>query len=344
MRRRWFISLCVVCLFLTSGLMPGYAQDRVPKLAASVSQNTSVWQALVFWQEELTTAGREQFVVQVFPDSQLGSEDTVLAGVRFGQIEMALLSVDALLTLSPELGVIAAPGFFRDELHRSNVLHGPVGKRLLASFSRYRMLGIGFFDAEPQGIFSFQEPLLTSQAMQDVPIGVMAENCDGDSAEQQDMSFAEQLEGLVLLGAQRVPLCAEQQAQSIASGDVAAWKGPLSDWSNLASIVADMPSVAVFQHFDHPYVLVAGTVWFNALDPDEQALLMNTTRLATLYQQQVADERLQQDITQMQAAGMQVELYHANFLSEAAQSRYERLVAESGENIDELLQAIERVK
>ncbi len=344
MKNRWLVALCLACISLMSGMLPGYAQSRNPKLATSVARDTNVWQALMFWQEELARASREQFVVQMFPESQLGDEASVLSGVRFGHIEMALLSVDRLLTLSPMLSALATPALFRDAQHRSHVLNGPIGKELLANLSRYRMLGLEFFDADPQGIFSFQDALTTPAAFQNVAVGVPAENCDENREEQPEMLLAQKLEGLTVLDAQSVLICPEQQAQAITSGDIAAWKSPVSNWSHLSSRLPKDASGVVFRYFDHPFVLLVNSLWFESLDPEEQALLIHTIRMAAQYQRQIADERMQVQLAGMQEAGIPIEVVEADLFNHAALPVFKALSAELGADFDALLHAIGQVK
>ena len=109
MKRTWLVVVCIAGISMMA-IRPGYAQTRQPKLATTISTGSSAWQALEFWQKELARTNWDRVVVQMFPDSQLGAEQTITPGVRFGHVEIALLSLDSLLTLSPELRTVEIPG------------------------------------------------------------------------------------------------------------------------------------------------------------------------------------------------------------------------------------------
>lgn len=344
MIRRLVVWLSVIGLSMLAGVLPGSAQTWSAKLAATVSTDSSAWQALVFWQQELARASQERLTVQMFPEAQLGMAETILSGVRFGHIEMALMPVDHLLKLAPELSAIATSALFRDAGHRANVLHGPLGQGLLANLRRYRIRGMGFFDAEPQVIVSFQEPFTTLEAFQGAAIGVAIEQCEEPEADQLETSRPRERDDLTLPGAHRVPVCPEQQAQAITSGDLAGWLEALRSWNRLTAMLPEHAANAVFRDVDPPLVLIVNTVWFDALDPEDQTLLMDTTRLAARYQRQIADELLQTQMAAMQAAGFQSAIVETNLFYDAAQPVFERLRAELGEDFEGLLQAIAQVK
>lgn len=345
MKITWLRHLCLLLVIVVFGIVPGYTQTLSPKLATSLTTDTVTWQTLQFWQEELARMSQDQFTVQMFPESQLGSENDVLHGVRFGHIEIALLSVDTLLSLSPSFAAIAMPYIFRDDTHRSNVLDGPPGKRLLAGLSQYLVIGLGFLDAEPQGVFSFQTPLTTPTTFQDVTIGSAVGHCEAHTEDPQEkFILAKAVDSLMVLGAHHIPLCLEHQKEALASGEITAWKGPLDDWNRLAAIGSKSSAFTFIPHLEHPYALVVSKRWFESLSPEEQAMLHKASRLATLYQRQLLNAFVQDQTTLLQNAGIQVEAVNANSFYEVVQPAYARITAVLGEEFEATLQEIERVK
>lgn len=345
MKSRWLVCTWVLCIILVSGSHLGYAQICIPKLATSLSSETTAWQAMTFWQEELARASRNRFVVQMFPESQLGLEQDVLYGVRFGHIEMALLSTDSLIALSPSLAVISLPYIFRNAEHRWSVLDGPIGRRLLSGLHHYRVTGLGFFEADPQGIFSFQEPLTTPDAFHDTAIGFTVTRCASENDEQRhNTGLAQDIDELAVLNAQIVPVCSDQQEETIASGDITAWKASLREWNHLTSSGTTITALTMIEYAEHPYVLVINSAWFESLEPEEQVMLSNASRLATLYQRQLLETFTHEQTTRIQNAGIQVAVIHANSSYPNSQSTNAHLIAELGADFEATLQAIENVR
>jgi TRAP-type C4-dicarboxylate transport system substrate-binding protein len=345
MKSRWLLCTWVVCVILVFGTCAGYAQVRTPKLATSLSPETTAWQAMTFWQEELARASRNRFMVHMFPEFQLGPEQNVLYGIRFGHIEMALLSVDSLFALSPSLKAISLPYIFRNAGHRWRVLDGPIGRHLLSGLYHYRAMGLGFFEGDPEGIFSFQEPLITPDTFHDAFIGFAATRCVAEEhGQDHNPGLTEDMNELVALRAHPVPVCFEQQEEKMRSGDIAAWKAPLREWTHLTSSVASITALTRIEPAEHLYVLVVNNAWFEGLKPEEQATLSNATRLASLYQRQLLETFEQEQTTRIQNSGIQVAVIQANSLYPAVQSMYARLIAEQGADFEATLQAIERVR
>jgi TRAP-type C4-dicarboxylate transport system substrate-binding protein len=322
--------------------LPAFAQFRVPKLATSVDTSTTVWQALEFWQQELARISRDQFFVRVYPSRQLGTEQDMLQGVRFGHIEMTLLPVDSLSLLSPSLIAVSTPVSFRDREHRARILNGPVGKSLLATLLQHRMIGLGFFEAEPQGMFSVQPLVFTPDTFKDIRLGYEIASCDIDAEGGQHENRPNNiLDPLSLLGIQAVPLCAEQADTALASGEIAAWKAPLFDWKHVPFAFS---VVARIQSLESPYVLVANKTWFEGLAPEEQELLAESSRIAGLYQQRLLEAGLDTQSLQLQEAGVEVGQIEWEALYEAARPFYVQQMEGLSVEVQKTLQAIGRVK
>jgi hypothetical protein len=202
---------------------------------------------------------------------------------------------------------------------------------------------LGFFEAEPQGIFSFQEPLTTPDTFHDAFIGFATTRCTSEDHDQ-NTGLTQDMNELIVLRAQPVPVCSEQQEEKLRSGDIAAWKAPLREWTHLTSSVASITALTRIEPAEHPYVLVVNNAWFESLEPEEQTMLSNTTRLAILYQRQLLETFEQEQTAHIQNAGIQVAIIHANSLYPSVQAMYARLITELGGDFEATLQAIENVK
>ncbi len=71
--------------------------------------------------------------VEIFTDSALGAEETTLAGVRAGTLDLTIVASGLVGAYAPEVGLFDMPFLFRDSGHARAVLDGPVGRDYLAA-------------------------------------------------------------------------------------------------------------------------------------------------------------------------------------------------------------------
>ena len=71
------------------------------------------------------TDGRVQ--VEVFTDGSMGSEESTLAGVQAGTLDLAMAASGLLGSQAPEIGLLDMPFLFRDTAHARAVLDGSIG-------------------------------------------------------------------------------------------------------------------------------------------------------------------------------------------------------------------------
>ena len=76
------------------------------------------------------TNGRVE--IEIFADSVLGSEETLLTAVRNGTLDLAIVASGLLGSYAPEVGLLDMPFLFRDAAHAQAVLDGPIGQEYAA--------------------------------------------------------------------------------------------------------------------------------------------------------------------------------------------------------------------
>jgi tripartite ATP-independent transporter DctP family solute receptor len=90
---------------------------------------------------------KAQIQVQIFPASQLGTEQEILEGVQLGTVHMFEGSTGSVGRFLPDLEAFAAPYIWRDPDHMLKAVRGPVGQGLadrLVKAKRMRVLDFGW--------------------------------------------------------------------------------------------------------------------------------------------------------------------------------------------------------
>ncbi|HWT79456.1 MAG TPA: TRAP transporter substrate-binding protein, partial [Candidatus Methylomirabilis sp.] len=90
---------------------------------------------------------QNQLQIQVFPASQLGTEQELLEGVQLGTVHMFEGATGAVGRFLPEMEAFAAPYVWRDVDHMLKVVRGPIGQALadrLVKAKGIRILDMGW--------------------------------------------------------------------------------------------------------------------------------------------------------------------------------------------------------
>ncbi len=99
--------------------------------------------------------------IQVYTDSVLGQEVSVLEQLQFGGIDMARVSLTAVAAYVPGLAALEMPYLYRDEEHMWRVLRSDVGRELLASVGDAGFVGLCFFEAGARSLYNSKRPIRT---------------------------------------------------------------------------------------------------------------------------------------------------------------------------------------
>ena len=93
--------------------------------------------------KERTQGGIE---IQVFPSNQLGNDNTMIAGVRGGTIDIETSGNPFFTGIVPKLNVLDLPYLFDDATQVAKVLDGQIGRSLLNELEAHQMKGLAFWE------------------------------------------------------------------------------------------------------------------------------------------------------------------------------------------------------
>jgi len=109
----------------------GYCKDpKVFKLGNVQATTLLVQKGLARFADLVKERTKGEIEVQVFPASQLGTEQEILEGVQLGTIHMFEGSTGAVGRFLPELEAFAGPYIWRDQDHLLKTVRGPIGEHL----------------------------------------------------------------------------------------------------------------------------------------------------------------------------------------------------------------------
>jgi tripartite ATP-independent transporter DctP family solute receptor len=125
----WGVIAILVIGLAHSG--PAAAQQPIVIKLGNVQATADIVQTgLKKFADVVAERTKGQIQIQIFPASQLGTEQELLEGVQLGTVHMFEGSTGAVGRFLPDLEAFAAPYVWRDLDHMLKVVRGPVGQEL----------------------------------------------------------------------------------------------------------------------------------------------------------------------------------------------------------------------
>lgn len=155
----------------------GLAQNRKfsLKLAISLSQAHPTVVGLKAACAEILKESAGQLSIEVFPNSQLGSDADTISQVRSGAIDMVCTTGAAWSTLVPAAAVPSAPFAFVDAQAAFAAMDGDLGAHIHGAFSKVNLVQIGkTWDHGYRHVTTSTKPILSVQDMRGMKLRVPA--------------------------------------------------------------------------------------------------------------------------------------------------------------------------
>jgi tripartite ATP-independent transporter DctP family solute receptor len=122
-------GLCAALAALALAAAPA-ASAKTLKLGDAQPPDLIVQKGLAKFAELIKERSKGAVEVQIFPSSQLGTEQEMIEGVKLGTIDMFQGSTGSVGRFLPELEVFAHPYIWRDTDHMLKVVRGEIGQEL----------------------------------------------------------------------------------------------------------------------------------------------------------------------------------------------------------------------
>ncbi|MGD1980694.1 MAG: TRAP transporter substrate-binding protein DctP, partial [Flavobacteriaceae bacterium] len=165
------IVFIAISLLLLSGCQ--LSKVKTIKLAHGLDVTHSVHLALEFFGEEIHRISDGQLEVEIYPNSQLGSEREILELIQIGSLHMTKVSAATLENFAPKSKVLGLPYLFKNRAHAFRVLDGEIGQNLLEDSQRYRLKGLGYYDAGYRSFYTKERPVDHPDELKGLKIRVM---------------------------------------------------------------------------------------------------------------------------------------------------------------------------
>lgn len=260
------------------------------------------------------TGGRH--TIRVFHSRQLGEEKETIEQTRIGAIDLNRTNVAPLASFVPEANILALPFLFRSVDHLHRVLDGPVGDDILASFERYGLVGLAFYDSGARSLYNSARPVRSPEDLRGLRIRV----------QQSDLM----VEMIRALGAEPVAMPYGQVGIGLTTGLI---QGAENNWPSYVTTdhFRAARHLTLTEHTMSPEVLVMSKRAWESLSEEDRAIFREAAResaKAMRREWQALEARSRQEA---ERSGVSVvTLTDRRPFEQAVEGLYSRFAAEPG--------------
>ncbi len=121
-------------------------EQFILKFSHVVSSNTPKGKAADFFEKRLEQLSKGRIDVQVYPSSQLYTDNAVLKALKLDSVQMAAPSFSKFGKIVPQLALFDLPFLFKDNEHLHKVQDGKVGQDLKDMITSKGYVALSFWD------------------------------------------------------------------------------------------------------------------------------------------------------------------------------------------------------
>lgn len=160
----------LLCLILTA--CSTQKSTKTLKLAHGLDINHSVHKAMVLMGEKLQEKSGGKLRVEIYANSQLGSERECLELLQIGSLDMTKVSAAVMENFAPRTQVFSLPYIFKNRAHHYKVLDSKIGRELLREGEKYWLRGLCFYDAGSRSFYTKNTPINSPEDLKGLKIRV----------------------------------------------------------------------------------------------------------------------------------------------------------------------------
>jgi TRAP-type transport system periplasmic protein len=239
--------------------------------------------------QKLKSSFGKRFVVDPRVGNAIGSENTIMAGVQSGAVDMAVISGGVVSATVPELSVFDIPFLFRDQAHAKAVMQGPIGGQIGAKFADKGLVLLALGKQGFRNLTNSKRPVRTPDDIKGLKIRVIPN-------ETYKMAFQ-------ALGAEVIPMEFPLVYAALKDGRLDGQENPVPTIAS-SRFEEVQKYLSLTGHFFAPIAFVANRAMFEQLDPADQEALKTAAKAGAeaTWEAQLDAPKLQE----LRAGGMEI--------------------------------------
>ncbi|MBV6645013.1 MAG: TRAP transporter substrate-binding protein [Cyclobacteriaceae bacterium] len=143
------------------------------KLAHGLDVTHSVHIAMEYMAERLEEYSGGELALEIYPNSQLGSERECLELLQIGALDMTKTSAASAENFAPAMKILSLPYLYENDEHEKAVLEGDIGLEMLRSATDFYLRGLCYYDAGSRSFYTIDKQVLAPDDLDGMKIRVM---------------------------------------------------------------------------------------------------------------------------------------------------------------------------
>jgi TRAP-type transport system periplasmic protein len=201
--------------------------------------------------------------VQVFTDSQIGDQRTMVENLRLGVQEMTWVTVGFFGSYEPILNVVESGYLFRDSAHSYKVFDGPFGNEIRSLVEKHGVKLLGFYEAGMRHVTNSKRPIVTPADLNGLKI--------------RTPQAKYHLNTLKLMGANPVAMPFSEVYTAVQQHVVDGQENPVSNIYN-SKIYEVNKFISLTGHLHLTHMVLYSNRLFSRLSPEHQKILTDAVR------------------------------------------------------------------
>ena len=236
----------------------------------------------------LDTYSKGTISLEIFPNSQLGSERELIEGVSLGTIPMALTATGPIPNFFPEFACLDLPYLFPTAAIAYKALDGEVGTALLGQMPSKGILGLGFWENGFRHVTNSKREIKSPADLKGLKIRTMENNIHMDTYK--------------LYGASPTPMAMGEVFIALQQGTVDGQENPAVNilTSKLNEVQKYM---SLTGNFYSPSVLMINKKIFDGMTKEQQEAFMKAANEAKAWQRKYSQDNDANMIAKIKASG-----------------------------------------
>lgn len=286
-----WVSIGLLCLLQLGTSCENLKSTRVIKLAHGLDNTHPVHKAMVFMSQRVEEKSGGKMTIDIYPNSQLGSERENLELLQIGSLGMTKVSASVLESFSPNFKVLSLPYIFKSKEHYYRVLEGDIGDDFLAEGEKFWLKGLAFYDAGSRSFYTTSKPIEKPEDLRGMKIRVLESN----TAITMVQTF----------GGSATPISWGELYTALQQGVVdGAENNPPSYYLSRHYEVSKFYSLN--EHTMVPDILMISTIVWNQLSEQEQQWLKEAVEESIPLQHELWMEAEEEALREVQKAGVKI--------------------------------------
>lgn len=286
MQRRLFNA--VIAATALAGFV-GTAQAQTSlRFSSEAPRSDTQFEAATKMNEVLKAKTNGALELKIFTDSQLGTFQAAIAGVRGGTIDLAISGSGNFTGLEPMIGVLDIPFLFRDSAHAYKVLDGEIGTQLLDKLAAQGLKGLAYWDNGWRQMTNSKRPIVKPE--------------DVKGLKMRTTGSPAHIEAFKELGANPVPMPIAELYTALEMKTVDGQEHPLGVFYS-SKFYEVQKYVSLTYHAYSALILVMNKAKFDALPAAQQKAVVEAAREAGQFQRKRNADNLQVIVDDLKKKG-----------------------------------------